>query len=499
MKRLNSLLLSCTFSVGLAAFGVAKNAQPATPALTVDATLKSDLVRLGGQMMIEGQAYEYDRHLADDIGPRLTGSPNYVKAVEWAEGEFKRLGPANVHRESWEIPATWEPETVATAHMIAPHEQRLHLVSEGWSPSTPAGGVCGEVYYLDEVSADAIKARADKIKDKIVLVDGPSIDSHIDEGFGKLFDALNLLAGEGAKALVLGIGTTNNAPSFVGYTNFTGSLANIPTGNLGQEDTLLLKRLLERGPVEIEFSFANRIRRNVKVENVVADIPGRENNGEYVIVGGHLDSWHPGTGAQDNGTGAATVLAVAEAVKASGLTPRRTMRFILFGGEEEGLIGSIHYAREHAADAAKCVGVFVSDWGSEPPKGWYVFGRKDEANAVGALKPYLESLGAGGTTNEGERTFQTDEAPFLVQGVPSFVLWTEKEKYSALHHKPSDTFDKVNQRDLNLGAAVVGMTAFVFADAPESLKHFSTAELENQLKEIKDLTQYKDMQEHKLF
>ncbi|MBV8631139.1 MAG: M20/M25/M40 family metallo-hydrolase [Silvibacterium sp.] len=499
MRTLPALLLSATLSLGSFSAGLAQNPPSSTTALTLDAKLKSDLVRLGGHMMIEGQAYEYDRHLADDIGPRLTGSANYVKAVAWAEGEFKRLGLANVHRESWEIPATWEPETLATARIIAPHEQRLHLESEGWSPSTPAGGVRGEVYYLDELSADAVKARADKIKDKIVLMDGPSVMAHIDEGFGKLFDALNLLAGDGAKALVLGFGTTNDAPNFIGYTNFTGSLANIPTGNLGQEDTLLLKRMLERGPVEIEFSFTNRIRRNVQVQNVIADVPGRESNGEYVIVAGHLDSWHPGTGAQDNGTGAATVLAVAQAVKASGLTPRRTMRFILFGGEEEGLLGSIHYAREHAADAAKCAGVFVTDSGGEPPKGWLVFGRKDEANALGVLKPYLEEVGAAGTSNDGEYTFSTDEAPFLVQGVPSFVLWTETEKYETLHHKPSDTFDKVNQRDLNLGAAVVGMTAFAFADAPESLKHLSTAELENQLKDIKALTQYKDMQDHKLF
>jgi hypothetical protein len=138
-------------------------------------------------------------------------------------------------------------------------------------------------------------------------------------------------------------------------------------------------------------------------------------------------------------------------------------------------------------------------FGKRAAKGWFVFGRKDEANAVGALRPYLEPLDAEGTTNEGQYTFETDEAPFLVQGVPSFVLWTETEKYEALHHKPSDTFDKVNQHDLNLGASVVGMTAFAFADAPETLKHYSATELENQLKEIKALTQCKDMQDHKLF
>ncbi len=471
--------------------GGAKGQAPA-----VDTQLKSDLIRLGGQMVVAGQAYEYDRHLADDIGGRLTGSENYAKAAEWAEAEFKRMGLEIVHRESWEIPATWEPEGVAEARLIAPHEQQLHLVSEGWSPSTPKGGVRGNVYYLDEVTTDAVKAQADKIKDKIVLVDGESLDAGEKKGFGKLFDALDMLTGVGAKALVLGIGTTNNAASMVGITNFDGSLGNIVTGNLGAEDTSLLKRLLERGPVEIEFSFTNRIREHVKVDNVVADIPGTEKDGEFVLVGGHLDSWATGTGAQDNGTGAASAMAVAQAVKAAGLRPRRTMRFVLFGGEEEGLIGSQRYAKAHASDAAKCVGVFVTDTGAEPPKGWYVFGRKDEVEALAALKPYLAPLGADGTTDEGRFTFETDEAPFLVQGVPAFVLWTPVDKYFTLHHKPGDTFDKVNQRDLNVGAAVVGLTAYAFADWPGELKHFSAAELEDQLKKIDSLDDYKDLQAH---
>lgn len=465
----------------------------------VDAQLKSDLIKLGGQMMVAGQAYEYDRHLADDIGGRLTGSANYAEAAQWAEAEFKRMGLVNVYREAWEIPATWEPDGVATARMIAPHEQALHLVSEGWSPSTPKGGIRGNVFYLDAATVDAVKAQAAKIKDNIVLVDGEALAAGEKNGFGGLFDALNMLASVGAKALVLGIGGPNNSANMVGLTNFDGSVANIPAANLGKEDTELLIRLLDRGPVEIEFNFTNRIREHVKVDNVVADIAGTETSGEFVLVGGHLDSWQTGTGAQDNGTGASTAMAVAQALKAAGLVPRRTMRFVLFGGEEEGLIGSLRYAKAHASDAAKCVGVFVSDTGAEPPQGWYVFGRKDETDALAALKPYLAPLGADGTTDEGRFTFETDEAPFLVEGVPAFVLWTPVEKYFTLHHKPSDTFDKVNQRDLNLGATVVGLTAYAFADWPGELKHFSAAELENQLTQIKALDDYKDLQAHKMF
>jgi carboxypeptidase Q len=495
-KHVPLVLLCCAISFGARGRFAAQQ----TPAsFTIDMKLRSDLIRLGGQMMVAGQAYEYDRHLADEIGPRLTGSANYVKAVEWAESEFRRMELKNVHGEAWEMPATWEPEKTPTARMISPHEQSLYLQSEGWSPSTPPGGVRGHVFYLDDISVDSVKVNADRIKDNIVLIDLKSNSHHREDGYGKFFDAVNLLSSEGARALVLGYGGPNNSANMSGNNNFIGSLDNIVTATLGQEDTLLLKRLLKKGPVEIEFSFTNRIREHVNVDNVIAEIPGHENNGEYVLIGGHLDSWQPGTGAQDDGTGAASVLAIAEAIEASGLTPRRTIRFLLFGGEEEGLLGSLRYAHEHAADTSKCVGVFVSDSGAEPPNGWYVFGRKDEADALTSLKPLLDSLGAGDRNDEGKIAFGTDAAPFLVKGVPTFVLWTPVEKYRTLHHKPSDTFDKVNQRDLNLGAAVVGITAYAFAEAPETLKHYSPDEMETQLKEIKALTDYQDLKDKNLF
>jgi hypothetical protein len=356
-----------------AALPIAAESDAAKPALS--AQTRSALVRLGGQLMVAGKGYEYDRQLSDEIGPRLTGSANYVKAAKWAKEEFNHVGLSNVHFESWEIPATWEPEGVVTARILAPHEQRLHMESEGWSPSTGFGGVNGNVYYVQDVSPDAVKADAAHIKDAVVPIDGASISHDTERRFGRLFDGIRLIGEVGARGIIFGLGTTNNASSMIGNTSFTGTLANVPCGNLGEEDTLLLKRLLAEGPVQVEFSFKNKIREHVKVDNVVAEIPGSEANGEYVI-GGHLDSWQLGTGAQDNGTGAATVLAVAEAVKASGLTPRRTMRFIVFGGEEEGLVGSIHYVRDHAGEMAKCAGVFITDTGAEPPKAGTPLGAK---------------------------------------------------------------------------------------------------------------------------
>jgi carboxypeptidase Q len=478
---------------------MAQDAASSTMPTPLDATTHDAVVKLGGQIMLAGKAYEYDRMLSDELGPRLTGSDNYMKAADWATGEFKRLGLANVHEDPWEIANTWEPEVWATGRILAPREMRLHLESDGWSASTPKGGVRGNVYHLKALSADGIKAELGQIKGSIVLLDRDSLEAGGPLLVGKALDLFSTMEDAGAKAFLLGVGDRENVSVMIGIGGGNGTLSRVPVGNVGKEDTLLLRRMLDKGPVEVEFSFKNRVREHVKVPNVVADIPGTDGSGEYVLIGGHLDSWQLGTGAEDNGTGAATVLAVAQAVKASGIQPKRTLRFVLFGGEEEGLLGSIHYAQMHAGELDKCVGVFITDTGSEAPKGWYTFGRDDEKQALGTLKPVLGELGADGTSDEGRFTFSTDHGPFLIHGVPSFVLWTPVDEYFKLHHKPSDTFDKVNQRDLNLGAAVVGVTALAFADAPQPLKHLSQTEMEDQLKKIKSYDEYKDMVDHKMF
>lgn len=478
-------ILAC----GMAAPALAQNA--------IDAATQQALVKLGGQLMLQGKSYEYDRVLADEIGPRLTGSPNYVKAAEWATEEFKKLGLSNVRREGWEIPATWEPDTWASAEIVAPHRQRLHLESDGWSVSTPAGGVRGNVYHVKKFSPEGVQEESGQIKGAIALLDEDSMAAAGPMRFGKMIETLGKLNEAGAKAVLLGIGTSNDVPSMVGL-GVGGALTATPVGNVGEEDSKLLRRLLDHGPVEIAFSFNNRTREHVKVDNVVAEIPGTDQNGEYVVIGGHLDSWHLGTGAEDNGTGAASVLGVAQAMKAAGIQPKRTMRFVLFGGEEQGLLGSVHYARDHANEMAKCAGVFITDTGADQPSGWYTFGREDEKKALEPIKPLLASLGAAQTTDEGRFTFSTDHGPFLVHGVPSFVLWTPLDKYMRLHHKPSDTFDKVNERDLNLGAAVVGVTALEFADAAEMLPHPDEKAVEEQLKKIKAFDEYEDMVAHKM-
>lgn len=466
---------------------------------TAAQTVPAEMARLSGAIRAGGRAYEYDRALADGIGPRLTGSANYQKAADWAVAQFTALGLTDVHREPWTIPNTWQPDGPATARLLEPRVQNLHLVSEGWSPSTPPGGVRGRVYYLADVRPEAVRAAAPQLAGAIVLVDEASLAPGFAAGQGTLFDGLRRIGEAGARGLIFGVGSENNASNMFGDTGFSGRVANLPAGNLGLEDTLLLQRLLQRGPVTVEFRFDNQIRRDVDVDNVAAEIPGSDPQAGYVLVAAHLDSWQAGTGAQDDGTGVASLLAIAQALQASGIKPRRTIRFVLFGGEEEGLLGSRQYVVRHRGELARCAAVLITDNGGGAPTGWFTMARADQDAALAALAPELQALGAGQTASGSRFAFSADSGPFLVEGVPCFLLSAPMGPYLRIHHQPSDTFDKVNERDLGISAAVVGVTALGLADSPSRLPRLSATAVQSELEALGLLGQYRDMRAHGLF
>jgi carboxypeptidase Q len=440
-----------------------------------------------GDIMVNGKAYDYDREIADSIGPRLTGSDNYVHAVSWAVDQFKSLGLINVHTEPFTIPATWEPEVPATGKIVEPRVQTLHIYSLGWSPSTPDNGVRGQVAYLKHLTTEEIAAEKDRLAGKIVLIDRDTLGP--DPKFAQIMQAFDHLKEVHPLALLY-VGGPGGTESTTAFT-FDGNLSPYPTAQVGLEDVLLIKRMLEKGPVTVEFSYKNRIRQNVEVNNVIAEIPGTEKPNEVVIVAGHLDSWHPATGAQDNGTGAATVIEVARAVKSLNRPPRRTMRFILFGGEEQGILGSTAYVRHHKDEMRNIDAVLISDTGGERAKGWYVMGRNDEQKTIADIEPLLTGLGSDQTTPSVEFLFQTDHISFDLLGVPTLVLWTDVDKYFKLHHKAADSFDSVVQADLNQGVATTAVTAYAIADSAQPFApHDTPAQVEQFLKDANQWNDY---------
>jgi carboxypeptidase Q len=458
-----SIISGCLALLLMVASPAAAQTAPDRVTPFVSAETRQVIEGLIGDSILNGKAYEFDEYLADQIGPRLTGSSNYMRAADWAVGQFKALGLSNVHTEDWTIPAAWEPEGAAAGRIISPVEHTLHMFSLGWSPSTPNGGVTGEVVFVPSLTADALDAQKGQIAGRIALFDHSSFGDHPTMD-GQL-RGLDLLRSLGPLAVVSTGGAKGTESQ--GAPDLTGTIAHMAEAQIGLEDSLLIRRLLAQGRVTMRFTLTNRIRENVSVPNVVAEIPGTEHPDQVVIIGAHLDSWEPGTGAQDNGTGVASVLEVARAIQALHRPPRRTIRFLLFGGEEEGLLGSHAYVNRHISEIGNMDAVLVTDSGSQPARGWSVMAREDERPSLAAISPLLEGLGADAISSNTQHIYQTDHASFDVLGVPTLVLWNDQDVYDTLHHKANDTFDSVIEKDLTQGTTMIAVTAYAIADSRE--------------------------------
>ena len=426
-----------------------------------------------------GPSMETLRELSDGFGGRLSGSPAYNRAVEWAVAKFRSYGIENVRTEPFTMPNGWQ-RGPAEGQMISPLNRPLHIESLGWAPSTPPGGVKGEVILLDDVSADAIKAKAGKIKGKIVMLDLKKI---FEEGEWKAFPALmasaQLLKNAGALAVINPSRSKNNLISAFSL-DWNAHESPLPEAEIGMEDAELIRRDLKTGPVVVQFQLHNISSGPIQVNNVIAEIRGSEKPDEWILLGAHFDSWDFGTGASDNGTGSVAVLEVAHAIAALGKPPRRSIRFALWGGEEEGLLGSYAYVQAHLKEISKCVAVLNSDNGPGHPKGWKVEGRRD---VKAALQPISDSVlkDLGGGEISMEFTYDTDHGPFVLQGVPALDQMVDTEAYMQIHHKSGDTYDKVDPVDFKAGEAILAATAWVIANDPKAIAphidHAAVAEI----------------------
>jgi Zn-dependent M28 family amino/carboxypeptidase len=269
------------------------------------------------------------------------------------------------------------------------------------------------------------------------------------------------------------------------HTNSTdGKLERIPQAVVAREDGLRLEHaaLANPGKVRVRLTMLNKIGGPVEQQNVVGEIRGYEKPDEIVVLGAHLDSWELGTGALDNGCNAALVIEAARAVKASGLLPRRTIRFILFSGEEEGLLGSWEYVKAHRAELDKYRGVVIFDSGIGRVTGYSLGGRRDIEPAVREiLKPFA---GWDVDSHTYDADWGTDHFDFLLEGVPNLVANQEVANYLQNYHAASDTFDKVDIRELKLNTVLAAVTAWGIADRAEPIgPRYSRAQMESVLKE----------------
>src|ERR1700749_110889 len=392
--------------------------------------LRQSAARLAGSVLVGGHTWDYLKGLADGFGGRLSGSPAYERSAEWAAEQFRAAGVKDVRLEEWQIDSTWQRVAEGRGRIVAPVERRLNVESLGWSPSTPAGGVRGEVMLVSDVTPAAICSPAARIKGRVVMLDvGRLFAENVWKAYQLLIASQAHFKEAGALALVIPGRVANNAHSATSF-NWGATLAPLPEAQVGMEDAKLIQRLLAgqpARPVTIEVAYENRTAARTTAHNVVAEIRGRERPDEWVILGAHLDSWDFGTGAQDNGAGVAQVLEAARAIASMPTPPRRSIRFALWGGEEQGLLGSEAYARAHASEMKTCVAALNTDNGAGHPKGWKYEGREDVRAALAPLGELLS--GIGGEQLSPETTFDTDHGHFMLAGVPALDMLVDMEHY----------------------------------------------------------------------
>jgi len=475
----------------------AKTEAPKEAAVKADATAEMDK-KIVEQVKADKELLKSDlTYLASQIGPRLTGSPQLDRASLWTEGQFRALGLENAHRESWSIANSWT-RGPASGRETLPAAHELTLATMGWSPSTN-GTVKGELISIEAEKPEDLEKYKGKLGGKIVLYGKPlgmeppedpmltpwgedtlplmhaKTDKPIDfqAYMAVRRAALKLCRDEKAAAMLLG------SDKMYGLLNMTTlsrdyQAGELPAAFLAREDYLLLWQLQAAGPVQMEVNIQGTLSgKPVEVYNTVAEIRGTEKPDEVVILGAHLDSWDLGTGATDDGTGTAAVLEAARALQKVGVKPTRTIRFVLFTGEEQGLNGSRAYVAAHKDDLPKISGVLVHDTGTGKVLTIGLMGNYNVRETIDrVMYPLAESAGIMEPTLRSEGG--SDHVPFDEAGVPGFWCVQDPADYDKTHHSQADTLDRVRWDELTQGAEVLAVFAYNVAQLPELLPRKAT-------------------------
>jgi hypothetical protein len=419
--------------------------------------------------------------LCDRIGGRPTGSKACERAVDWAVAKFRAAGADSVRTEAYTIPYTWQASE-AEAECLAPEHFPIRLAACPATASTP-GGRALEASLVDagEGTPEAFARLGDKARDAIALVHSDEMKTEEDLFKEYRRDGPLLEAAQKAGVAALLLQSTRPRGLLYRHPLDLGAISPVPAALVSREHAARLARLAERGEVRIRLRLANQIGGAYEAGNVLAEIRGREKPEEVVLLGAHLDSWDLGTGAEDNGVNAALVIDVARAMKELALVPRRTVRFVLFTGEEQGMLGSEAYVKRHASEIDRHVAMLTFDTGSGRTTGFYLNGREELRKAVSEALAAVAGLGA--TDDPTEAIDGTDNFDFLLSGVPNLVANQDWAPYLPNYHAESDVFDWVNTREAKTNDAIAAVLVWGLAESPERPAPRQTrAEVEELLK-----------------
>ncbi len=452
------LLLVCSFVAGLASAQPLNETYRATAGKIIDAALE------------DTAGYEKLTYLGDRIGNRLSGSPALDRAIRWAAEQMKKDGLENVITLPVKVPHWVRGQE--SASIIKPVEKPLHVLGLGGSVATPAAGITAEVLVVHNFS-DLESHSPAAVAGKIVLYNAAFVNysETVQYRAGGASRAAKLGA---VAALVRSVTPLSLQVPHTGGMDYAKGAPRIPTAAVSVEDAMLIERLVDAGNrVVVHLAMEAKMLPDADSADVIGEIPGSEKPEEIVVIGGHIDSWDVGQGAQDDGSGCIAALEAAALIRKLGLKPRRTIRVVFWTNEENGLAGANAYRAWIGSKLSNHVAAIEMDSGAEKPTGFGLAGpphRESDSltqpplSRLRQIGKLLDGIGAGEIRSGGG---EADIGPLTREGVLSLGMETVGTHYFDWHHSDADTVDKVQPEDFRLNIAAMAVMSYVLADMPD--------------------------------
>lgn len=446
----------CALAIGMAGALVVSAAE-------VPASYRGTAQRIINAAMEDATGYSQLSELCDQIGNRLSGSPSLERAVDWSVDVMKKDGLQNVRKIPAKVPHWVRGRE--HAEIVAPQRRPLTMLGLGGSVGTPAQGITAPVLVVRSFEDLERRGKA-AVAGKIVLYNAPF------ENYFRTVQYRTSGASRAAKlgavaALVRSVTPLSLQNPHTGAMDYEAGTPKIPTAAVTIEDAELIQRLTADGlQVRVHLEMEAHTLADADSADVIGEIPGRENPEQVVVIGGHLDSWDVGQGAQDDGSGIMAALAAAHLIHKLGLQPRRTLRVVFWTNEENGGAGAKAY-RDWVGDRIRDhVAAIEMDGGAEKPVGFSFGGSPAALERLTAIGGLLDPIGASTIQHGGGGA---DIGPLMQDGVPGLGLRTVGTHYFDWHHSPADTVDKVNPQEFRMNVATMAVMAYVLADMPERL------------------------------
>ena len=463
--------------VSFAVSAFAQTLAPTAPLYTRETLV--ELERLRTASLASDYAYKQTAFLSNNIGPRLSGSKQADRAVEYVTDEMRKLGTA-VQLQKLMVPH-WErgletAELIAFPGMAQSTVQKIVLTALGGSVATPERGLTADIVVVESYEQLNLLGRAG-VQGKIVLFNTEFDRAMADSGFGiQAYGQAVQFRANGASAaarlgaiasLVRSAGGSQNRLAHTGGLRYADDAPRIPAAAVSKEDAELIAHLVKSGTVRMKLVLTPRTLPDKESFNVIADLKGSEKPSEIVIVSGHLDSWDLGTGALDDAVGVAVSMQVLKVTKDLGLKPKRTIRFIAYMNEENGLVGGTRYAEEERTNIQNHFAAIESDLGASNTVGILFAGKSEVIPFLEPLSSILSKNGSG--LIQQQAGVGADIGPLTQLGVPSFAPWFDTRTYFNYHHTAADTFDKVDPKLLAKCGSLMAVLAYGLANLEQPL------------------------------